>query len=61
MAKIVEKKGDLYIEIPLKTYNTQHSWNIRITESGNREPLEIMEEKKRIAEIIIHELNKRGY
>ena len=60
MVKIVEKKGDLYIEIPLKTYNNQHSWNIRITESGNREPLKIIEEKRQIAEIIINELNEKG-
>ena len=61
MVKIVEKRDDVYIKIPLKSFNNQHSWAIKLEENGNREPLEIMEEKKRIAEIIIHELNKRGY
>tara|TARA_Y100001963_G_C6736174_1_gene426536 strand:- start:1250 stop:1435 length:186 start_codon:yes stop_codon:yes gene_type:complete len=60
MAKIVEKKHGLYIEIPLETYNNQHSWNIRITENGNREPLKIIEEKMQLAEIIINALNKKG-
>ena len=55
-----ESNGKTYIEIPLKSLNGIYRWTILVNNNDdfhNRQPVEITEEKKQIANKIIDILN----
>ena len=60
MAKIIENQNRIYLEIPLESLSGKYKWKILINEKAdfhNRQPVEIAEEKKQIANKIIDILN----
>ena len=60
MAKIVKHGNKTCIEIPLKSLNNNYKWTILLKHDGNREPVEISDEKRIIANNIIDLLNKES-
>ena len=55
-----ENDSKTYLEIPLKSLNGIYKWNILVDHDDdlhNRQPVEITEEKKQIANKIIDILN----
>ena len=56
-AKILESDGKMFIEISLDSLGGIYRWPILLSQDKNREPLEIQEEKKKIANKIIDNLN----
>ena len=59
-AKILESNGKMVIEISLDSLGGIYRWPILLSQDKNREPLEIQEEKKKIANKIINLLNKES-
>lgn len=59
-AEMKENDSKTYLEIPLKSLNGIYKWNILVDHDDdlhNRQPVEITEEKKQIANKIIDILN----
>ena len=56
-AKLLESDGKMVIEISLDSLGGIYRWPILLSQDKNREPLEIQEEKKKIANKIIDNLN----
>jgi len=59
-AKILESDGKMVIEISLDSLGGKYRWPILLSQDKNREPVEIQEEKKKIANKIINLLNKES-
>ena len=59
-AKILESNGKMVIEISLDSLGGNYRWPILLSQDKNKEPLEIQEEKKKIANKIINLLNKES-
>ena len=56
-AKMKEFNNKKFMSISLESLGGNYQWNILLFQDGNREPLEIQEEKKEIANKIIDILN----
>ena len=59
-AEMKENDSKTYLEIPLKSLNGIYKWTILVNNNDdfhNRQPVEITEEKKQIANKIIDILN----
>ena len=59
-AKILQWNGKKVIEISLDSLGGNYRWPILLSQNKNNEPLEIQEEKKKIANKIINLLNKES-
>ena len=56
-ARIVERSGKLYIETQLESLGNQHTWSVLLKDDNDHEPLEITQEKRDIAEIMVDAIN----
>ena len=59
-AKIKKYNNKKFISISLDSLGENYQWDVLLSHDGNREPLEIQEEKKKIANKIINLLNKES-
>ena len=57
-AKMKEFNNKKFMSISLESLGGNYQWDILLFQDGNREPLEIQEEKKKIANKIVNLLNK---
>ena len=58
-AKLLEWNGKQVIEVSLDSLGGKYRWPILLSQDKNKEPLEIKEEKREIANKIINLLNNK--